>query len=62
MLQHRLRTRNIREILGQLPRIMFGFLGSLVGQVPTGNTGRADVKAEHTMPITADLAALLANQ
>ena len=59
MLWHGLRTRNLREILGQLPRIMFGFLGSLVGRVPTGNTGGANVKAEQPMPIPLDLQRLL---
>jgi hypothetical protein len=55
MLGHGLRTGNGREILGQLPRIVFGFLGSLVGRVPTGNTGGANVKAEQPMPFPADL-------
>ena len=59
MLAHGLRTRNLREILGQLPRIVFGFLGSLVGRVPTGNTGGANVKAEQPMPIPEDLRQLL---
>ncbi|SHM24162.1 DUF3703 domain-containing protein [Hymenobacter psychrotolerans] len=60
MLLHGLQTRNLREILGQVPRIVFGFLGSLVGRVPTGNTGGANVKAEQPMPIPVDLQALLA--
>ncbi|SNC65362.1 Protein of unknown function [Hymenobacter gelipurpurascens] len=59
MLAHGLRTRNLREILGQLPRIVFGFLGSLVGRVPTGNTGGANVKAEQPMPVPVDLQHLL---
>ncbi|GAB2452668.1 hypothetical protein GCM10011375_39720 [Hymenobacter qilianensis] len=59
MLAHGLRTLNPREILGQLPRIVFGFLGSMVGQVPTGNTGGANVKAEQPMPIPEDLQQLL---
>ena len=59
MLGHGLWTRNLREILGQVPRIVFGFLGSLVGRVPTGNTGGANVKAEQPMPIPADLQQLL---
>ena len=59
MLGHGLRTGNGHEILGQLPRIVFGFLGSLVGRVPTGNTGGANVPAEQPMPIPADLQVLL---
>jgi hypothetical protein len=60
MLRHGLRTRNTREILGQLPRIVFGFLGSLLGRVPVGNTGGANVPAERPMTIPPDLQALLA--
>jgi|SRR6476469_6738658 len=59
MLRHGLRTRNPREVLGQLPRIVFGFLGSLVGKVPVGNTGGANVPAEQKMPIPPDLEMLL---
>ncbi|RSK38784.1 DUF3703 domain-containing protein [Hymenobacter perfusus] len=62
MLRHGWRTGNGREMLGQLPRIFFGFLGSLVGQVPTGNTGGANVKAEQPMPIPTDLQGLLTPQ
>jgi Protein of unknown function (DUF3703) len=60
MLRHGLRYGETREILGQLPRIVFGFLGSLVGRVPIGNTGGANVPPEQPMPIPADLQALLA--
>jgi hypothetical protein len=59
MFCHGLRTRNGYEVLGQLPRIVFGFLGSLVGRVPVGNTGGANVKAERPMPIPADLQQVL---
>jgi hypothetical protein len=59
MLGHGLRTRNLREIMGQLPRIVLGFLGSFVGRVPVGNTGGANVPAEQPMPIPPDLQALL---
>jgi hypothetical protein len=62
MLWHGWRTRNGREILGQLPRIVFGFLGSLVGRVPSGNTGGANVRAEQPMPLPADLQRLLDQQ
>ena len=59
MLRHGLRYGETREILGQLPRIVFGFLGSFVGRVPIGNTGGANVPAEQPMPIPEDLQALL---
>lgn len=60
MLRHGWRTRNAAEILGQLPRIVFGFWGSVLGRVPVGNTGGANVPAERPMPIPPDLQALLA--
>jgi hypothetical protein len=59
MLRHGLRTGSRREVLGQIPRVMLGFLGSLVGRVPIGNTGGANVPAEQPMPIPADLEAWL---
>ncbi|GAB2796434.1 hypothetical protein GCM10027175_39220 [Hymenobacter latericoloratus] len=59
MLRHGLRTRDGREILGQLVRIIGGFFLSLVGRIPTGNTGGANVPAEQPLPVPADLQALL---
>jgi len=59
MLGYGLRYGAAREVLGQVPRVVFGFLGSLVGRVPVGNTGGANVPAEKPMPIPADLQALL---
>ncbi len=59
MLRHGLRTGNVHEMIGQVPRVVFGFLGSLVGRIPIGNTGGANVPAEQPMPIPADLQALL---
>lgn len=44
-----------REVLGQIVR-MIGSAGSLVGAVPIGNTGRANVSAIKPMPIPSDLA------
>lgn len=55
MLRHGLRTGSLREVLGQIPRVILGFLGSLVGRVPIGNTGGANVPAEQPMPIPKDL-------
>lgn len=60
MLRHGWRTRDGREMLGQLPRIVFGFFMSLVGRVPTGNTGGANVAPELPLPIPPDLQRLLA--
>ena len=59
MLRHGLRTGSGREIRGQVLRIIFGFLMSLLGRVPVGNTGGTNVPAEQPMPIPVDLRHLL---
>jgi hypothetical protein len=59
MLRHGWRTGDEREILGQVPRIVFGFFMSFFGRVPAGNTGGANVSPEQPMPIPADLQAIL---
>ncbi len=51
--------RDVWEIIGQSFRIVGGFLGSLVGKVPVGNTGGADVSAFAEMPIPEDLREIL---
>ncbi len=59
MLVFGFRTKNTREIIGQLPRLILGGVKSFVGTVPIGNTGGADVPAMRTMPLPQDLSALL---
>jgi hypothetical protein len=59
MLVFGFRTKNTREIIGQLPRLILGGVKSFVGPVPIGNTGGADVPAMRTMPLPQDLSALL---
>lgn len=55
MLKAGWQRRDMQEVLGQIVRII-GSAGSLVGAVPIGNTGRANVSAIKPMPIPADLA------
>lgn len=61
MLKFGFRTKNTREILGQLPRLVFGGVKSFVGTVPIGNTGGADVPALRAMPMPKDLERVLQN-
>lgn len=49
------RTKNLHEIVGQLPRLLFGGVKSFVGKIPTGNTGGANVSALKPMPISQEL-------
>lgn len=53
------RTRDLREVAGQLYRSVLAGPGSTTGRIPLGNTGRARVSAFRPMPIPADLAAIL---
>ena len=53
------RQRDVREVVGQIGRLVVAGPGSLTGRYPVGNTGRSDVSAFEPMPIRPDLAALL---
>lgn len=55
MLLFGLRLKNLREIIGQLPRLFVGGVKSFVGHIPVGNTGGANVPALQPMEIPADL-------
>ncbi|WP_434578005.1 DUF3703 domain-containing protein [Pseudomonas sp. Z5-35] len=58
MLKMGVLTKDWREVVGQLPRIIAALLFSRVW-VPAGNTGRARVNALSVMPLSADLEELL---
>lgn len=59
MLRFGFKIKNVKEIIGQLPRLAFGGIKSFVGIVPTGNTGGANVPILKPMPIPQDLQQLL---
>ncbi|MGA0864220.1 MAG: DUF3703 domain-containing protein [Ilumatobacteraceae bacterium] len=59
MLATGLRSRDVREVGGQILRLIVGGPASAVGRYPTGNTGRARVPATRPMPIRPDLADVL---
>jgi Protein of unknown function (DUF3703) len=54
-----LRRRDLREFLGQIPRILLAAPGSWTGRAPRGNTGGADVGIFTPMEIPADLRTIL---
>jgi len=54
MLVAGLRRGDVREVLGQVPRIIASVLFSRIW-IPVGNTGRARVNALKTMPVPEDL-------
>jgi hypothetical protein len=53
------RRRDVRELAGQLLRLVLAGPGSLTGRYPLGNTGGANVSAFKPMPIPDDLRGLL---
>lgn len=59
MLRVESRRRRPRAACGQAVRIVLGVLGSLVGVVPLGNTGRSDVSMFARMPIAPELQRIL---
>lgn len=59
MLRFGVRIKSTREVIGQLPRLVFGGVKSFVGTVPIGNTGGANVPALQVMEIPSDLKMIL---
>jgi hypothetical protein len=59
MLMFAFRIKNTREILGQIPRLLFGGVKSFVGTIPIGNTGGANVPPLRPMEIPEDLKQVL---
>lgn len=53
------REHNRGEAVGQIIRLLVAAPGSALGKYPEGNNGRAAVPLTQTMPVPADLAALL---
>ncbi len=55
MMKVAVRRKDPKEILGQLPRLLFGGLTTLLGRAPIGNTGGANVGIMRPMPIPREL-------
>lgn len=49
------RIKNVKEVIGQLPRLMVGGIKSFVGTIPVGNTGGANVPLMQSMPIQQEI-------
>ena len=48
-------VKNIKEVIGQIPRLLFGGVKSFVGHIPIGNTGEANISPLKKLPISEDL-------
>lgn len=55
MLQFGCSVKSIKEIAGQLPRLLVGGIKSFVGKVPVGNPGGSDVPPLKPFPIDAEI-------
>jgi hypothetical protein len=59
MLFFAFKIKNTKEILGQIPRLLFGGIKSFVGEIPLGNSGGANVPPLKPMEIPVDLQEIL---
>lgn len=59
MLGYAARTRDFREVAGQVYRILLAPLGTLAGRTPFGNKGRSNVSAFEPMAVTSEMQAHL---
>ncbi|AFL80114.1 Protein of unknown function (DUF3703) [Aequorivita sublithincola DSM 14238] len=55
MLKFGFKIKSGKEIMGQIPRLIFGGAKSFVGKVPTGNPGGANVPPLKPFPINRNL-------
>ena len=55
MLQFGFKIKSRKEVLGQLPRLIFGGVKSFVGKIPVGNPGGANVPPLKSFPIEQEL-------
>lgn len=56
-----IKTKNWKEVVGQIPRLLVGGVKSFVGRIPVGNTGGANVPSLQPMEIPEDLAVIINN-
>jgi hypothetical protein len=55
MLLFAFKIKNTKEIIGQLPRLFIGGIKSYVGEIPSGNTGGANVHPLKKLTIPEDI-------
>jgi hypothetical protein len=51
-----IKIKDMKEIVGQIPRLLAGGVKSFVGKIPVGNTGGASVPPLQSLPIEEDVA------
>lgn len=50
-----IKIKDIKEIIGQIPRLLVGGVKSFVGKIPVGNTGGANVPPLKPLPIEEEI-------
>jgi hypothetical protein len=55
MLLFGIKIKDLKEIIGQIPRLFVGGIKSFVGEIPVGNTGGANVPPLQKMEIPDEL-------
>lgn len=55
MLQFGFKIKSRKEVIGQIPRLIFGGIKSFVGKIPIGNPGGANVPPLKSFPIEKDI-------
>tara|TARA_R110000868_G_scaffold4211_6_gene26455 strand:- start:2437 stop:2814 length:378 start_codon:yes stop_codon:yes gene_type:complete len=60
MLYFGIKIKSGKEIIGQIPRLIFGGVKSFVGKIPVGNPGGANVPPLKPFPIEKELEAIFA--
>lgn len=54
------RIKSVKEVIGQIPRLLIGGVKSFVGTIPVGNTGGANVPPMRRMPIQQEIQEIFA--
>ncbi|WP_339924253.1 DUF3703 domain-containing protein [uncultured Cyclobacterium sp.] len=52
MLLFGIHIKDIKEVFGQIPRLLVGGVKSFVGKIPIGNTGGANIPPLKSLPIS----------
>ena len=59
MLQFGIKIKSGKEVVGQIPRLIFGGVKSFVGKIPVGNPGGSNVPPLKPFPIEKELQEIL---
>ena len=55
MLQFGIKIKSLKEVAGQIPRLLVGGMKSFVGKIPVGNTGGANIPPLKSLPIKQEI-------